>query len=123
MENGLVKDTPVIEEKCFESLPNPLFSQIRYFFQESGIFGHKLSLEYEGNLYRICCNERAFIVYQVNKHQGLPPGIPGWPVCMVNSDPIFQECKTPTLPESYLTYDLEPSDWLEIIRQYRRDNL
>lgn len=88
------------------------------FLKESGVFSERLSVEHEGNLYRIACDDYAFTVYRVNKHHGVSPGLPGWPVCTIRFEPEHHECKAPSHREDHLTCGMELADWLEIIRQH-----
>lgn len=97
---------------------DPLFPRIQQFFRQSGIFGQKISIEHQGQIYRISCDEQTFVIYQVNPQQGIPPGIPGWPVCIVNSEPSPEERHAPSLREDSFTCQMELDGWLEIIRQH-----
>lgn len=98
-------------------------SEIQLFFRKNKVFDKDLSIEHEGKLYRLRCNDRAFTVYRVNPYQGLPPGIPGWPVCIVHESTIFQECRSPSLASDYLTCKLELNDWLEMVQRHCSQDL
>ncbi len=95
---------------------NAFFPQVHHFFQEHGILGRTLSVEHGGNTYRISCSEHTFMVYRVNKHHAVSPGIPGWPVCII--DTRLQECKTQRVQEQHLCSGLELEDWLEMVRRH-----
>jgi hypothetical protein len=123
METGSVGSPHLIKEGWLNGPPAYLLSQIQNFFRRSGVFGRKLSIEHGENLYRISCNEHAFVVYCVNRYQGLPPGAPGWPVCQVNSTMIFDECRGSGPGGDHSGCGLELRDWLEIVHRYCRDNL
>jgi len=97
-----------------------VFAQIQDLFRRLGIFGQKLSLEFEGCQYLISCDARAFLVYRVNEQCGVPPGIPGWPVCLVTPETVVDECGPSPLNCEYFNTGLALPDWLEIIEQYYR---
>jgi hypothetical protein len=93
-------------------------SEIQIIFREKNLLDKKISIEHEGELYRLLCSAESFIVYRVNQHQHVPPGIPGWPVCLVNENTKCNECEMPSVDPSHLTCDLKLSDWMHKVRQY-----
>ncbi|MDD3580570.1 MAG: hypothetical protein PHW74_06085 [Desulfobacca sp.] len=97
-----------------------VFAQIQDLFHRLGIFGQKLQLEFEGNKYLISCDARAFLVYRVNEQGAVPPGVPGWPVCLVTAETVVDECGPAPLKCEYFSTGLALPDWLEIIEQYYR---
>jgi hypothetical protein len=103
--------------------PHVVFARIREVFQELGILGSNLSLEYEGVRYRVSCDDRAFMVYRVNSHSRARHHVPGWPVCLVNSDTIFEECFSPGLSRDHYDCGVDLEKWLEIIDGHCRRNL
>ena len=42
------------------------FSEIQHIFRENNIFDEKISIEHEGELYRLWCSDQSFIIYRVN---------------------------------------------------------
>ena len=97
-----------------------VFAQIQELFRRLGILGQKLRLEFEGNKYLISCDERAFLVYRINEQDAVPPGVPGWPVCLVTAETVVDECGPAPLKCEYFSTGLALPDWLEIIEQYYR---
>lgn len=98
-----------------ERSPGRVFSRIRDAFQARGLFGSPLSVEYAGSRYRISCDERNFIVYRVSENSLSRHHVPGWPVCMVNADTIFEECSLPGLADDHYSCDATVEKWLEIL--------
>ena len=107
----------------FEASPVELLRHVREFFDRLGIFGQTVSVEYEGNWYRVSCDESAFMVYRVNSDGGLRHHVPGWPVCLVNSATIFEEHRLPDLGEDHCASGADIRRWLEIIEQQRSGGL
>lgn len=97
-----------------------LFGQIQQRFRELGVFGQKLSLELNGAEYFIICDHQAFLVYRINENCGMPPGVPGWPVCLVTNHTVVDESSPPYDEEDHFASGLSLSDWLEIIAHYCR---
>jgi hypothetical protein len=100
--------------------PAELLQRIGEFFSRWGIFGHSLSLEYEGNRYRVSCDEEAFIVYRVNSGTPVKHHVPGWPVCLVNSETIFEEHSSPGLGDDHCACGADIGEWLKIIDLHNR---
>lgn len=92
-----------------------LFTRIREEFREKGLLGQSLMLEYEGIRYRITCDESAFIVYRVNENSGPRHHVPGWPVCLVNADTIFEECGSQDLGNDHCACGLDVDKWLDLV--------
>jgi hypothetical protein len=102
--------------------PEALFSRIITRFRELGILGRALSLEHDGVRYTIVCDENAFIVYRVNVHSGSRHHMPGWPVCLVNSVTIFEECYSPGLGRDHFACGLDVETWLEMVGNHCRNS-
>ncbi|MBW1917142.1 MAG: hypothetical protein JRI57_03850 [Deltaproteobacteria bacterium] len=116
----VISKNSVTEQPAPEDSPPRLFRQIQDLFRRLGIFGQKLPLEFEGYKYLISCDERAFLVYRINEQCGVPPGIPGWPVCLVTAETVVDECSPSPLECEFFNTGLALADWLEIIEQYYR---
>jgi hypothetical protein len=114
---------PPKSDRRSERSPHMVFSRIRKVFQELGILGSNLSLEYEGVWYRVSCDDQAFMVYRVNSRTGARHHVPGWPVCLVNSDTIFEECFSPGLSRDHYDCGVDLEKWLEIIDGHCREDL
>lgn len=80
-------------------------------FTSKGWLNNNLIINYQNKRYRIYCNEERFIAYQINENCGLSPGVPGWPVCIIKQDYIYDESGildfTPAALNIY--------DWLNIM--------
>jgi hypothetical protein len=105
-----------MKKKLFaERSPGIVFSHIRDAFLKRGLLGTNLSVEYGGCRYRVSCDEKNFMVYRVTENSQLRHHVPGWPVCLVNTDTIFEECSSPVLGEDHYACDATVEQWLEII--------
>jgi hypothetical protein len=104
-----------LEFRTDEKSADKLYFRIRCLFQEIGIFGRKLSVEYKGFRYRISCDDKAFLVYRVAGHEGVRHHVTGWPVCLVNSDTIFEECGDPNLSGDHCSCGASLETWLNLI--------
>lgn len=106
-------------EKKIEASPVELLHHIREFFARLGILGQMVSVEHEGNWYRVSCDQSAFMVYRVNSDGGLRHHVPGWPVCLVNSVTVFEEHCSPGLGDDHCASGADIRRWLEIIERHR----
>lgn len=98
-----------------EKSPGTMFSRIRDAFRARGLLGSPISVEYAGRSYRISCDETHFMVYRVNENTHLRHHVPGWPVCLVNADTIFEECSVSGLATDHCACDATVEKWIEII--------
>jgi hypothetical protein len=103
--------------------PSQIFEQIRKIFEELGVLGRMISIEYDGVRYRISCDEKAFMVYRVNHNTRLRHHVPGWPVCLVNADIIFDEFGMPGLGEDHCSCGVHLDGWLDLVGQHCRSRL
>ncbi len=101
-------------------LPSPvaILRQIQDLFRRLGIFGETLNLELEGTSYQIRCDEGGLVIYRLLPPRVVPPGAPGWPVCLVTPTTMSDECSPPHHEEDHFAAALSLADWLEIIEQY-----
>ena len=106
-----------------ERSPHLVFARIRKVFQDLGVLGSNLSLEYEGVWYRISCDDTAFMVYRVNTNNSVRHHVTGWPVCLVNSDTIFEECSSPGIGRDHYACGVDLEKWLAIIDRHCRANI
>lgn len=67
------------------------FQQFIGVFEAKEWLGTNLRIRHRGRRYRIVCSEREFLAYRINEDCGIAPGIPGWPVCMVNESRILED--------------------------------
>ena len=85
--------------------------QLTEIFGSKGWLGKDLRISHQDKRYRIACNEQRFLAYRINENCGLHPGVPGWPVCLVYQDYLFDESESsgPT------SVKLSIQDWVRII--------
>jgi hypothetical protein len=105
-----------------ERSPSVLFDQIRERFARWGALGNQFVIEHEGCRYRVSCDDHAFLVYRVNTESGMRHHIPGWPVCLVNSDTIFEELRSDALGQDHCSCGVALDTWLEIIDRLWRSS-
>jgi hypothetical protein len=97
--------------------PAPVLAQIQQLFRELGLYQQKLCLSHRGQKYLVQCDDTAFTIYRVNEQCHLPPGRPGWPVCLVTSEVIVDESSPPTLEVDDFYPGLTLPDWLRLITE------
>jgi hypothetical protein len=98
-----------------ENSPAALLGRIQARFQELGLFGTPLTLTHNSGNYLAACDERAFAVYRLVGQCHLPPGRPGWPVCLVTHEAVVDETSPPHLAEDEFASGLSLGEWLEYI--------
>lgn len=67
------------------------FKQFVFVFEYRSWLNRDLRIRHRDRRYRILCSEREFLAYRINGDCGIPPGIPGWPVCMINQHRILED--------------------------------
>ncbi len=117
------KDPRPAPADCLGGEPGEQLARVQEFFRARGLFGHRLALGQGGCTYRITCDERAFAVFRVNEARGLPPGNPGWMVCRLDRDSLFEECRTPGLCQGHLACPHDLGAWLELIDESWKQGL
>jgi hypothetical protein len=95
--------------------PAELLRRIQARFQELGLFGRTLTLTYGGEKYLASCDSQAFAVYRLVSHCHLPPGRPGWPVCLVTAETVVDETSPPEAPADEFASGLSLPGWLALI--------
>lgn len=98
-----------------QTSPAEMLARIQDRFRELGIFGQSLSLTYQTDKYLVSCNDEAFAVYRLVAHCHVPPGQPGWPVCLVTGEVMVDETSPPHLPEDEFSSGLSLEGWLDLI--------
>ncbi len=85
-----------------------ILQQFVTLFENKGWLDQTLRIRHRDGRYRISCSQRGFFAYRINDQGGLPPGFPGWPVCIITSDQIIDDSKRPAFAST------EPSvyEWL-----------
>jgi hypothetical protein len=94
-----------------EAKPMDVLRQFVGVFASKGWLNQKVRIKHRDGSYRIFCSEREFFAYRINENWGIPPGIPGWHVCVVNQNQIIDDSGMSQFPST------EPSvhDWLRCI--------
>ena len=94
-----------------------LLARIQDLFRGWGIFEKPLTLTYHGQEYLVSCDAHSFAVYRLNPHCHVPPGAPGWPVCLVTGEMAVDEACAPHLEEDEFATGLTIQDWLDLIKK------
>jgi hypothetical protein len=95
--------------------PAELLRRIQARFRELGRFESPLTLTYQGQNYLVRCDNQAFAVYRLVEQCHLPPGRPGWPVCLVTAETVVDETSPPQMPEDEFASGLSLGEWLDLI--------
>jgi len=98
--------------------PAELLGRIQARFRELGLFGSTLTLTHGGEKYLVRCDSLAFAVYRLVEKCHLPPGRPGWPVCLVTAETVVDETSPPQMPEDEFDSGLSLQDWLDLIETF-----
>jgi hypothetical protein len=98
-----------------EISPAELLRRIQTRFRELGRFGSPLTLTHNGKKYLAACDDHAFAVYRLVDQCHVPPGRPGWPVCLVTAEAMVDETSPPQLAEDEFFSGLSLEDWLDLI--------
>ena len=98
-----------------EISPAELLRRIQARFRELGLFGSPLTLTHNGENYLAACDDQAFAVYRLVGQCHVPPGRPGWPVCLVTAEAVVDETSPPHLADDEFASGLSLEAWLEYI--------
>jgi len=98
-----------------ETSPAELLHRIQDRFRKLGLLGEKLILSHQGRQYLASCDDQAFTVYRLVEHCHIPPGRPGWPVCLVTAETVVDETSPPQMPEDEFASGLSLEGWLDLI--------
>ena len=105
--DGFSLDTPAPE----------LLARIQDLFREWDLFAKHLTLTHHGQKYLVSCDDHGFAIYRLNPHCHVPPGAPGWPVCLVTRETAADETSPPLTAEDEFTSGLTLQDWLSLIKK------
>jgi hypothetical protein len=105
---------PGVLHGCEDS-PAELLGRIQARFRKLGLFGSTLTLTHNGENYLASCDDRAFAVYRLVDQCHVPPGRPGWPVCLVTDETVVDETSPPHLAEDEFASGLGLEAWLDLI--------
>jgi hypothetical protein len=82
-------------------------------FSGKGWLNRPVRIIHHNKKYRLLCSENQFIAFRINDNWGIPPGIPGWIVCIIDFEQIIQDSDFSPFdsdePDSY--------DWLRILHE------
>jgi hypothetical protein len=95
--------------------PEAVFRRIQELFRDLGLFEKTLTLTHQGHKYLARCDTHAFTVYRLIDKCHVPPGAPGWPVCLVTQESAVDETCPPFHPEDEFNSGLTLQDWLRLI--------
>jgi hypothetical protein len=95
--------------------PAELLGRIQAQFMQLGIFGQTLTLIYKNEKYLVNCETQSFAVHRLVEQCHVPPGRPGWPVCLVTEEIVVDETSPPHLPEDEFASGLSLERWLDLI--------
>jgi len=98
-----------------EISPAEVLGRIQARFRELGLFGRTLTVDHRGKAYLVTCDEQAFAVYRRLGRSHLPPGRPGWPVCLVTAEVVVDETSPPQESEDEFASGLSLPEWLDLI--------
>ena len=98
-----------------EISPAELLGRIQARFRELGRFGSTLTLTHNGEKYLAACDDHAFAVYRLVDQCHVPPGRPGWPVCLVTAEAVVDETSPPHLADDEFASGLCLEEWLQLI--------
>jgi hypothetical protein len=98
-----------------ETSPAELLRLIQERFRDWGLAGQRLTLSHQGRDYLVSCDETAFTVYRLVRRCHLPPGRPGWPVCLVTAETMVDETTPPLPAPDEFASGLSLFEWLDLI--------
>lgn len=95
--------------------PSKIFSKLRELFDGMGLMNQEITIEVSGRNYKIKCDQDSFMVYRLHNNVGPRSHVPGWPVCLVNQDTIFEECSSADGVDDYFSCGLTIERWIELL--------
>lgn len=95
--------------------PSEALGKITERFKELSLKGNEFTVEVRGVYYRMALDTDSFVVYRINHCKGNKHHVPGWPVCVVTKDAIFEECFHGGSTADHCSCDVTIEQWLEII--------
>jgi hypothetical protein len=94
-----------------------LLARLQKLCRELEIFAKPLSLNHRGQNYLASCDDHSFSIYRLNPHCHVPPGQPGWPVCLVTPEMAVDETCPPHVKEDDFASGLTLPDWIDLIKK------
>jgi hypothetical protein len=92
-------------------MPGDILQHIIGIFTSKGWLNLHIRIQYRNKRYRLSCGETEFLAYRINDHYGLPPGCPGWPVCIITRDHIIHD----TEMSAFTSAEPSAQEWLRCI--------
>ena len=125
LKKGDLKENPIRiygDRMTLKSLsldtPAPeLLARLKNLFREWGLFDQPLTLTHRGQKYLVRCDAHSFTIYRLNPQCHVPPGVPGWPVCLVTPEMAVDETCPPHSEEDEFAAGLALLDWLDLIKK------
>lgn len=101
--------------------PSKAFEQILELFERLNLLDRELSIDLTGGSYKVRCDKNCFMVYRIHRNVGPRSHVPGWPVCLVNHDTIFEECSSTQGSDDCFNCGISLDNWMGIIEStFRR---
>ncbi|MGC8605498.1 MAG: hypothetical protein ACP5VS_17675 [Desulfomonilaceae bacterium] len=97
--------------------PSETLEKIIQRFERLGLYRHELTVTVGGASYRIALNPDSFVVYRINHCKGHKHHVPGWPVCLVTREAIFEECFDTGLGKDHCSCGITIEQWIEIAKK------
>jgi len=72
-----------------EKNPGEVLDKLIDISASKGWLNKKFRIRCQDRRYWISCNEDSFFAYQINENCGLSPGVPGWTVCIIEKDYVY----------------------------------
>lgn len=84
-------------------------------FSSLGLINQEIILEISDVSYKVKCDQNSFMVYRIHNNCGPKSHVPGWPVCLVTHDTIFEECTSSDGMTDCFHCGLTLDKWLELV--------
>lgn len=93
--------------------PIDLLQQFINVFSNKEWLNRPILIKQHDRKYKLMCSEKQFMAFRINANCGIPPGIPGWIVCIVDRDQIIQDSDiSPLISDEPGVYE-----WLRSIQE------
>jgi len=74
-----------------EENPTEILQKFVGVFLSKGWLNRTLRIRHQDRRYHVSCSELEFSAYRINDCCEIPPGFPGWPVCIITRDHILDD--------------------------------
>ncbi|MFH0959418.1 MAG: hypothetical protein V1897_12010 [Pseudomonadota bacterium] len=101
--------------------PSEALEEIKRRFNELGIDKSQFNIELGGDCYRMTLDSECFVVYRINRCKGHNHHVPGWPVCLVTRETIFEESSNLESKTDHCACEITIDQWLGIVEKGRKD--